>query len=71
MNFPMDEEKEIRWLGSAYEDLLAFPDDARREAGFQLGKVQAALEPTTGSLSTTSARAHGKSESGRRAELTG
>ena len=32
-------------LGSAYEDLLAFPDDARREAGFQLGKVQAALEP--------------------------
>jgi len=41
----MDEEKEIRWLGSAYEDLLAFPDDARREAGFQLGKVQAALEP--------------------------
>ena len=41
----MDEEKEIRWLGSAYEDLLAFPDDARREAGFQLGKAQAALEP--------------------------
>ena len=41
----MGEEKEIRWLGSAYEDLLAFPDDARREAGFQLGKVQAALEP--------------------------
>ncbi|MEH2608547.1 type II toxin-antitoxin system RelE/ParE family toxin [Bradyrhizobium sp. AZCC 1693] len=41
----MGQEKEIRWLGSAYEDLLAFPDDARRQAGFQLGKVQAALEP--------------------------
>ncbi len=41
----MNEEKEIRWLGSSYDDLLAFPDDARREAGFQLGKVQALLEP--------------------------
>jgi len=34
-----------RSVGSAYEDLLAFPRDARREAGFQLGKVQAGLEP--------------------------
>ena len=41
----MDPEKEIRWMGSAYEDLLDFPDDARRQAGFQLGKVQAGLEP--------------------------
>jgi phage-related protein len=31
---------------SAYDDLLAFPRDARKEAGFQLGKVQAGLEPT-------------------------
>jgi phage-related protein len=30
----------------AYDDLLAFPKDARKEAGFQLGKVQAGLEPT-------------------------
>ncbi len=42
----MDDEKQIRWVGSAYDDLLAFPKDARREAGFQLGKVQADLEPT-------------------------
>jgi phage-related protein len=41
----MEQEKEIRWVGSAYEDLLDFPDDARRQAGFQLGKVQAVLEP--------------------------
>lgn len=41
----MEPEKEIRWMGSAYEDLLDFPDDARRQAGFQLGKVQAGLEP--------------------------
>lgn len=42
----MDHEKQIRWVGSAYNDLLAFPKDARKEAGFQLGKVQAGLEPS-------------------------
>ena len=42
----MRDEKQIRWVGSAYDDLLAFPKDARKEAGFQLGKVQAGLEPT-------------------------
>jgi len=41
----MDDGKQIRWVGSAYDDLLAFPRDARKEAGFQLGKVQAGLEP--------------------------
>lgn len=39
------EEREIRWVGSSYEDLLRFPPDARRQAGFQLGKVQARLDP--------------------------
>lgn len=38
-------EKEVRWIGSAYDDLLAFPVEARRQAEFQLGKVQAGLEP--------------------------
>lgn len=41
----MEVEKEIRWMGSAYNDLLAFPAEPRRQAGFQLGKVQAGLEP--------------------------
>lgn len=41
----MDIEKEIRWIGTAYDDFLAFPEDARRTAGFQLGKVQAGIEP--------------------------
>jgi phage-related protein len=41
----MNDDKEIRWLGSSYDDLLKFPDDPRREAGFQLGKIQAGLEP--------------------------
>ncbi len=41
----MDNEKQIRWVGSAYDDLRTFPKDARKEAGFQLGKVQAGLDP--------------------------
>lgn len=41
----MEQEKELRWVGSAYEDLLEFPKSARRKAGFQLGRVQAGLEP--------------------------
>ena len=42
----MANDKEIRWVGSSYNDLLAFPKAPRKEAGFQLGKVQAGLEPT-------------------------
>src|SRR5580693_6702158 len=41
----MDDEKAIQWVGSAYDDLLAFPKEIRKYAGFQLGKVQAGLEP--------------------------
>ena len=41
----MENNKEIRWVGSSYDDLLEFPDGARRQAGFQLGKVQAGLDP--------------------------
>jgi len=38
-------ERQILWIGSAYDDLLAFPVEARRQAGFQLGKIQAGLDP--------------------------
>lgn len=36
----------INWIGSSYEDLLAFPDDAKQNAGYQLGRLQSGLEPT-------------------------
>ena len=39
------DEKEIRWVGLAYDDLLGLPEEPRRQAGFQLGKVQAGLDP--------------------------
>ena len=32
-------------MGSSYRDLLAFPEEPRRQAGFQLGKIQAGLDP--------------------------
>lgn len=41
----MEPEKEILWVGSSYEDILQFPAEPRKEAGFQLGKIQAGLEP--------------------------
>lgn len=41
----MRDEKELRWIGSSYDDLLAFSEAARRTAGFELGKIQAGLDP--------------------------
>ena len=39
-------EKPISWLGSSLENLRAFPEDARRSAGYQLARVQQGLEPS-------------------------
>lgn len=39
-------EKPLTWVGSSLDDLRAFPDGARREAGFQLSRVQQGLLPT-------------------------
>jgi len=37
--------KPLRFQGSALDDLRAFPASARRDAGYQLDKVQAGLDP--------------------------
>lgn len=37
--------KEIRWVGSSYNDLLELSAEVKKKAGFQLGRVQAGLEP--------------------------
>jgi phage-related protein len=42
----IEPEKENLWVGSSYDDLRAFPADSRREAGFELGKIQTGLDPT-------------------------
>jgi len=39
-------EKPLCWLGSSLDDVRAFPDDARRTAGHELGRVQQGLMPT-------------------------
>jgi phage-related protein len=38
-------DKAVVWLGGALADLRAFPADARRDAGFELRRVQQGLDP--------------------------
>ncbi len=38
--------KDINWHGSSFKDLLTFPQESRRAAGFELDKVQHGREPT-------------------------
>ena len=38
-------DRPLFWFGSFRSDLKAFPQDARRVAGFQLRRVQQGLEP--------------------------
>lgn len=38
--------KDINWHGSSLSDLCMFPLDVRRDAGFQLDKVQHGYEPS-------------------------
>ncbi|MGB8339894.1 MAG: type II toxin-antitoxin system RelE/ParE family toxin [Burkholderiales bacterium] len=37
--------KSLKWLGDSQENIRDFPDDPRREAGFQLDRVQAGKDP--------------------------
>jgi len=37
--------KPLHFVGSSHDDLKAFPDEARRDAGFNLDFVQRGLEP--------------------------
>jgi phage-related protein len=38
--------KHAEFLGTALRDLKAFPDDARKEAGFQIDRVQRGRDPS-------------------------
>ena len=39
-------DRELLWLGSSRTDIRAFPAAARRQAGFQLQRVQQGLDPS-------------------------
>lgn len=39
-------DKPLVWAGTSLEDLRQFPEGARRQAGFELRRVQAGLEPS-------------------------
>ena len=38
-------EKPLAWLGSSLDDVRTFPAEAKRAAGYQLGRVQQGLMP--------------------------
>jgi phage-related protein len=38
--------RQVKFRGSSRADLRGFPEDARREAGLQLFRVQLGMEPT-------------------------
>jgi phage-related protein len=40
------DEKIIEWVGAAKEELMDFPDDARRRAGFELRLIQQGNVPS-------------------------
>ena len=37
--------KTLYWVGTSQEDIRAFPEQARRDAGFELRRVQPGLDP--------------------------
>lgn len=41
----MKDEKPIYWVGTSLKDLLALSDEVKRQAGYQLHRVQNGLEP--------------------------
>lgn len=41
----MNALKAVIWMGSSKDDLIAFPADARRDAGYQLENVQRGSQP--------------------------
>jgi len=41
----MKDEEPIYWVGSSLKDLMVLPDEVKREAGYQLHRVQNGFEP--------------------------
>lgn len=37
--------KNIKWIGSSYQDLISFPADTKRAVGYSLDRVQRGLDP--------------------------
>jgi phage-related protein len=45
VRMPPKPRKDLEFVGSSYDDLIAFPPDARHEAGYQLDRIQQGEEP--------------------------
>jgi phage-related protein len=46
-------DKTLVWLGSSRRDLRSFPEEAKRQAGFQLRRIQQGLDPNDWKPMTT------------------
>ncbi|MCB1055437.1 MAG: type II toxin-antitoxin system RelE/ParE family toxin [Acidobacteria bacterium] len=46
-------ERPLSWLGTSLADVRAFPEEARRSAGYQLRRLQMGLTPTDWKPMTT------------------
>lgn len=46
-------DKPLAWLGSSLEGVRAFPAEARRDAGYQLRRIQQGLQPSDSKPMTT------------------
>src|ERR1700722_15225706 len=62
--------KQVIWMGSSKEDLRAFPEEARREVGYQLEHVQEGVDPTIGSPCPPWGQGYAKFAFGNRQELS-
>ena len=38
--------KVVKWLGASHDAIRGFPEDARKQSGYQLYRVQSGLEPS-------------------------
>ncbi len=67
----MTDRKPICFVGSSLDDLRAFPQSARRAAGYQLDRVQLGLEPDDWKPMKGWAAAFARYEFAKRMELSG
>jgi hypothetical protein len=62
--------KQVIWMGSSREDLRGFPEEARRQVGYQLEHVQEGVDPDDWKPMSTVGSVYVKFEFGNRQELS-
>ena len=63
--------KLVSFLGDSLDEVRSFPDDARRDVGFQIDRLQRGLDPDDWKPMKTVGPASGKSGCEKHPALTG